>query len=67
MFFSVKYDVFFNSQPECDAAYKLAAALANYDKDDFRTLKFLDVKSRDGKFKDKSQSELNLLKLPRIK
>lgn len=31
------------SKEECDAAYKLAAALANYDKDDYRSLKFLDI------------------------
>ncbi len=30
-----------------DAAYKLAAALANYDKDDYRSLKFLDLKVKE--------------------
>jgi hypothetical protein len=52
----------------------LAAALANYDKDDFRTLKFLDVKAKEQTqskktLKEKSsvtQSETNL-RLPRIK
>lgn len=35
------------SQEECQAAYRLAAALANHDSEDYRSLKFLEVKPRD--------------------
>ena len=31
---------------EAEAAYKLAAALSNYDKDDVRNLRLLDIKTR---------------------
>lgn len=42
----VKYSYYINYEVECDAAHNLAAALANYDKDDYRTLKFEDIKVR---------------------
>jgi hypothetical protein len=32
---------------KCNAAYKLAAALGNYDKDDLMTLNFIDVKAKE--------------------
>ena len=47
----------FLSKEECNAAYKLAAALANYDEDDYRSLKFLDLKERKTK---------SMIKLPKI-
>jgi hypothetical protein len=55
-----------------DAAYKLAAALANYDKEDYRSLKFLDIKVKETqvakKELNKSSSVVSehQLKLPRI-
>ena len=41
------------SQEECNAAYRLAAALANHDSEDYRSLKFLEVKPRDEKITTK--------------
>ncbi|CAD8135461.1 unnamed protein product [Paramecium pentaurelia] len=50
---NLKSKVLFNSDPEvflseaeCNAAYKLAAALANYDITDERSLKFAEIKCR---------------------
>jgi len=41
------------SQEECNAAYRLAAALANHDSEDYRSLKFLELKPRDEKITTK--------------
>lgn len=44
------------TKEECEASYKLAAALSNYDKDDYRILKFLDIKVKDsGKIVEKEE------------
>ena len=37
------------SKEECEAAYNLAAALSNHDAEDYRSLKFLEVKPREDK------------------
>jgi hypothetical protein len=39
------------SKEEVDAAHRLAAALANYDKDDYRSLKFKNIQSKEPKGK----------------
>jgi hypothetical protein len=45
------------SKEECEAAYRLAAALTNHDSEDYRSLKFLEVQVRDEKRKTKSRSD----------
>ncbi len=42
---------------EVDAAYRLAAALSNYDKDDLRNLKFLDIKTKESNEKTRSTKD----------
>lgn len=46
---------------ECEAAYKLAAALSNVDQEDYRVLKFLDVQIK----KDKNKVANKLLGKPK--
>ena len=48
---------------ECDAAYKLAAALSNYDKDDYRILKFLDIKVKDDEKSIKLETKKNYIEM----
>lgn len=50
-----------NRKSECDAAYKLAAALSNYDKDDYRILKFLDIKVKENDKVKKAEERKNYI------
>lgn len=48
---------------ECEAAYKLAAALSNYDKDDYRILKFLDIKTKEETSVEHKQEKKNYIEM----
>jgi hypothetical protein len=52
---------------ECDAAYKLAAALSNYDKDDYRILKFLDIKVKEDSNTTKQEERKNYIEMNKQK
>jgi len=47
------------SKEEVDAAHRLAAALANYDKDDFRSLKFYNIQVKEKKGRPANSKPIN--------